>query len=344
MNLDNFFEQRRFSRITNETPSKDEFPLYYEADRQELVINEGEMVFIPAGWWYFVFSEDEFNFSILFLYEETKQSQWKEGQVYGDDVPKVKSHRIEKLDPHKVFEDYELMVHRSTEKYFLPDGNVEYMNFDDFYATQNRQYALLESRCSKLKQYAPKFITPVKDSLVSVNFGNVNSVPCYQLKDGLLCQIHGKQRVLMFRPEERYNLYPSLNYPLDLILHMEKKILGDSFIHLDKLGVMPEICYSMNRTNTFDPELLQKVYKYFMEMYKTIIKDQFCTLPESKDPEFVFNKKETTQPVVFIICLSEGLLRVRNLKFDIKEGYVFVFPNSFLYEWNIDEGSYILGI
>jgi len=345
MNLENFFEQRRFSRITNETPDKDDFPLYYEAKRQEFIINEGEMLYIPAGWWYFLFSE-EFNFSILFLYEETKQSTWKEGQVYGEDVPKVKSHRIPKIEPRKVFEDYELMIHKSEDKCFVPNilnGDVEYMSFDEFYTTQNKKYALLEARCSKLKEYAPKFITPVTDSLVSVNFGNVNSIPHYQLKDGLLCQFNGKQRILVFPPEERYNLYPVINYPLDLILQLEKKTINDSFIYFDKNGLKPEICFMVNKTKLIDTYVLGHVYRSCLEIYKTVIEHQFCTLPEITEPEFVFNKKETTQPFVFIIGLSEGFIKIRNLTFKIEEGYTFVFPNSFIYPWNV-EGEYILGV
>lgn len=56
--MNNFIIQRRFSRITSITPDRNDFPLYYESYKLEFVINEGECLFIPNGWYHYVLSED----------------------------------------------------------------------------------------------------------------------------------------------------------------------------------------------------------------------------------------------------------------------------------------------
>src|SRR5947209_6803891 len=53
-----FYAHRRFSRIPNDNPDDNIYPLYKFAKRIELTLQEGDAVFIPAGWFHFVFSEE----------------------------------------------------------------------------------------------------------------------------------------------------------------------------------------------------------------------------------------------------------------------------------------------
>lgn len=57
LNLKDFYGQRRQSKIPSEFPDKTLYPLYYQANKIEVTLNEGDMLFIPYGWFHFVFSE-----------------------------------------------------------------------------------------------------------------------------------------------------------------------------------------------------------------------------------------------------------------------------------------------
>lgn len=82
-----FYYQRTHSKIPSEFPPKDIYPLYYDAKSISITLNEGDMLFIPCGWFHFVFSENvnpdtKLNISITnvlkyyscecFLYDKNK--------------------------------------------------------------------------------------------------------------------------------------------------------------------------------------------------------------------------------------------------------------------------------
>jgi len=48
----------RLSRVDAEAPDLDRYPLFRHAEREELVLNPGEMIFIPVCWWHQVRSLD----------------------------------------------------------------------------------------------------------------------------------------------------------------------------------------------------------------------------------------------------------------------------------------------
>jgi len=52
-----FIERRRYSVFSGESPDKNTYPLFYRAKKIEVILNEGQYLFIPAGWFHYVFSE-----------------------------------------------------------------------------------------------------------------------------------------------------------------------------------------------------------------------------------------------------------------------------------------------
>lgn len=56
MNFTEFYAHRRFSKIPSRTPDLAAYPLYNTAQKIELVLEKGDALFIPAGWFHFVFS------------------------------------------------------------------------------------------------------------------------------------------------------------------------------------------------------------------------------------------------------------------------------------------------
>ena len=40
-------------------PDKNLFPLYYQAQKIECTLNPGDILYLPRGWWHWIFSENE---------------------------------------------------------------------------------------------------------------------------------------------------------------------------------------------------------------------------------------------------------------------------------------------
>lgn len=57
LTVDDFFEQRRFSKIGSITPNMDVYPLYPKSRMLELNLNSREMFLLPRNWFYFDISE-----------------------------------------------------------------------------------------------------------------------------------------------------------------------------------------------------------------------------------------------------------------------------------------------
>lgn len=58
MQLDEFFAHRRFSRVPHERPDSTLFPKYATARQIRIKLGEGDALFLPAGWFHFVFSRE----------------------------------------------------------------------------------------------------------------------------------------------------------------------------------------------------------------------------------------------------------------------------------------------
>ena len=91
--------------IEDEFPDKEKFPLYYKAHKQEFIIEPGQMLFIPPGWFHFVFSEDPdpetgLNFAVNYWYEPSEE--WVEGRS-GFKGPYIADSPLPNLDPFKIF-------------------------------------------------------------------------------------------------------------------------------------------------------------------------------------------------------------------------------------------------
>ncbi|NBW99863.1 hypothetical protein EBR03_09875 [bacterium] len=54
--LQKLLSWRRHSLIPCEHPDPSRYPLYRSARRAEIILNEGDALFIPRGWFHFVFS------------------------------------------------------------------------------------------------------------------------------------------------------------------------------------------------------------------------------------------------------------------------------------------------
>lgn len=259
MDLVQWVNEKRYSMIEDEFPDKEKFPLYYKAHKQEFIIEPGQMLFIPPGWFHFVFSEDpdpetKLNFAVNYWYEPSESfsegtSGFKGPYVADCPIP------ITKLDPFEIFRPLGLLkVWRSpnTDTFYsgtlftrcLENGSHnEFMTFDEFYETQNPEYYLLQyQNIPAIDALVPKHDTPLINSSCWINFGNIKTQMHYDGMDNWLCQVHGRKRILLFPPEDRDLLYMYNKEPYHIIKQIEK-IQNDyifPFVNRNRIILSPE--------------------------------------------------------------------------------------------------------
>ena len=63
------------SLTTSPTPDPAQFPRFAKARAIELVINAGELLFIPIYWWHAIQNE-ELNVAVVFFWYRSARSRW----------------------------------------------------------------------------------------------------------------------------------------------------------------------------------------------------------------------------------------------------------------------------
>lgn len=233
MDRDTFEAERRFSHICDEFPCKIRYPLYYKAHKKEYIINPGEMIFIPAGWFHLVYSEGEdLNFALNFNVQD--DCEFKEGKN-GTLVPRVEKSGLE---PHKNFSKY-FKYDRKLRVLNDPSGAIPSDMLLYRYPTTDYSLKTISQFCDNarpndylmqnLADYplpVPHVITTGYMSAVWVNFCNVRTYIHYDLLNNWLCQLAGRKRIIVFPPEDIDLLYMINPYPIHLIL----SLVGDEFV------------------------------------------------------------------------------------------------------------------
>jgi hypothetical protein len=235
--LSRFQYGSRYSYITEEFPDKNQFPRFYEAKRVEITLNPGDALYIPAGWFHWVFSEDPepdtgLNVAINYWYNTI----WSATDV-DHDFPIKTSHNIHKtidyLNFLKTFNDKKIYCSKSENKngsFSLPyirwiqNDTVkctdEYLTWNEFYNKRllNEKWYMWGNTDTRLEAYDPKILNnSIKNSNWWVNFGNVNTAMHFDSNDNILCQMAGRKRVILFPHSEWANLYLINPYPPEFI-------------------------------------------------------------------------------------------------------------------------------
>jgi len=232
----------RYSYITTEFPDKKQFPRFYEAKRTEIILEPGDMLFLPAGWYHWVFSEEPdqetgLNVAVNYWYK----GSWN--MCMQDRYPPIKTtHNIHKIiDYLKFLETTNVnKLYCSTSNtgtFTLPDSRWihndtvkctdHYLSWKEFYDKRNSQehWYLWAFSDRRLQEYDPKLYDSweIKSVHWWVNFGHVNTAMHYDSTDNLLCQMAGRKRLVLFPHSEWPNLYLINPYPPELIRHVEQQ-------------------------------------------------------------------------------------------------------------------------
>lgn len=239
--LQRFDIGHRYSYITSEFPDKTQFPRFYEAKRIEIILEPGDMLYLPAGWYHWAFSEEPdpvtgLNVAINYWYE----TNWSLTDL--DREPPIKTtHNIHKTIDYfnflKTLGDKKLSCSTSdTGCFTLPsvrwiqNDTVKcfdyFLTWNEFYDKRhsNEHWYLWGMNDNRLRNYDPSIKSNLNLEFSSwwVNFGNVNTALHYDSQDNLLCQIAGRKRLILFPHSEWSNLYLINPYPPDFIYYIQK--------------------------------------------------------------------------------------------------------------------------
>ena len=316
MNQGSFLDERRFSYICDEFPCKIKYPLYYKAHKSEYVINPGEMIFIPAGWFHLVYSEGEgLNFAMNFNLKDVYKLI--EGQS-GPYTPRVEKCTIE---PHKniskyfksetklrVLNDSSGAIPSDILLYRYPQTEFNVKTISEFLRDELPHDYLMQN-ISDFPLPVPSVITTDYSAAVWANFCDVRTYIHYDLQNNWLCQLSGKKRIIIFPPEDRHLLYTLNPYPLKLIF----SLTNDQFVIHNK-SQLDQITVDL-----LNSQLGAKT-KLIINNPKRIISRDISVLNGVK--------------MFKIWALVNTSLIIRDKKYNLSPGDYIEWPNTFTHMYN----------
>ena len=353
MELQSFYDERRYSYVDNPQPDKEKFPLYYEAQRKEYLLDEGEMLFIPAGWFQYILWDDPGSngvcTSVKFRYNNYTFTDTKKNE----ERPKMGNCSFS-FDPHQILtKPLQVLRYKSKQKPFPSEklgrlyGDLlsgEFLKYDEIIETKNPEYFVMHSDLPVLDKYAPKYTTKdFYDSSFLMNFGYTYSHMFYDEKDTWLCQMGGKARVILFPYSDKDKLYLINPYPTQFVETVYETMTSDMFIKRN---------FNCFEPKYFTQELLHESFDKEYEEYRLYLLDKDCS-PIGKPQYAQFKVVEANGkvydepsqlPFNMIWFVTPGTIHIRKYSWDVDAGEFFIFPNSFLYSFYIDKAKTIYAL
>ncbi len=348
MNLAAFLKAHKYSEITEEFPDKEKYPLYYETNKVEFTIRAGEKLFIPAGWFHFVFSEDVeeetgLNFAMNFWYYPLYN--WSHGKS-SNLLPRKELHNIPNINPKDIMGDRKIRSTWADLNGLFPSDRVfhyftgkvrnEYITFDEFYKAKNPKMYIVQDQTKELEIYAPPYPTDIYLSSGWVNFGNCRSLIHCDEHDNWLCQIKGSKRVILFPHEDKDKLYMFTRIPMQVYTEIEELVnVRDELIIIKNYGHLDE------NINLLD------FYRDCLTEYNNLKLSKFKTvLPEFTPPKCIIstdtNNQRYQQPQpypinFFYVKRGKGTITFPGRGANtLDSGYVIMFPSSFIFPFLIE--------
>lgn len=350
MNLSTFVSESRYSQIVTEFPDKTTFPLYYSAHKTVVELNEGEMLFIPAGMYHLVVScNDGFNFAVNYWYTAVTTIEHKH---------QISKHNIPDVDLPEIFKDRgKMLVYRSKNSLF-PSLTVEhrypnwvsedYMTFDEFMQTKSRRQYIVQGQQDYFLQFAPTHPSELIMSSFWANFGGETTTTLHcDGWDNWLCQVKGKKRVILFPHQDRDLLYmwnPIHEGILSEISKQKEQNRNYFFVYQSKL-VSDEVCQEVigEKNEFIKSDNLKRLLSIMLFKYDENFKSNFSSgelpwrfrrvLTNNMD---YFNigsySQQYSYPYIFVACIKGyGHFNINGERTRFQKGDGFVVPHSFMY-------------
>jgi Cupin-like domain len=340
-----FMKEYKYSEIIDEFPDKEKYPLYYEASPHEYTIKPGEKLFIPAGWFHVVYSEDVdketgLNFALNYWYDPV--NGWKDGQP-STLLPRIEKHSIPRLDPNVVFGDEPIRVIHTRLNGLFPSDRifqrfpgkcaVDFITFREFYEAKNPNMYVIQAPSEKFRKYMPEYPTPSTIMAAWINYGKARCLIHYDEYDNWLCQLQGTKRVVLFPHEDRDKLYMFNPVPIGVI-NTIKTIENSPMYYIAK--------------STFDlTRDIRNVYAEEMMKYKKFKLDIingskiFPDILPQNFKEVTINghyEKHQMYPLTMIF-VKEGTAYIvfygRDKIVRLRKGEFIIFPSHFTYPYEV---------
>jgi mannose-6-phosphate isomerase-like protein (cupin superfamily) len=359
MNTAEFLSEHKFSQIDTEFPDEEKFPLYYKARKTVVELNEGEMLFIPAGMFHMVIScNDGFNFAVNYWY----QTKWSPGQP-SQYEHKIQKHNIPEVDFKNVFKDSGKMQVYTSKSNLFPSNQVlhrykdlityDYMTFDEFMTAKNSHHYIVQGEHPYFFQYTPPFSSPLEMSKIWANFGgNTTTLMHYDAHENWLCQIKGKKKVILFPHEDRHLLYMWNPLGLNIIndINFRMSYFGNFISTLNNI-ISDELCTEIikdlkqNKHGFSKNTELFIILKHSLSMYNNTVRVNMTISDfELVEPPWKFKLVNTNNidyldftdnkhPYVFIAILQgKGAIMINGNRSPISKGMTIVLPYSFVFD------------
>lgn len=345
MDLKTFMGSHKYSEITEEFPDKEKYPLYYETSRQEFTIHAGQRLFIPAGWFHFVFSEDVeeesgLNFAMNFWYYPL--NNWTHGKP-SNLLPRVETHGIPNLHPKDVLGDRPVRSTWSDLDGIFPADRVfhffkgkvrnDYMTFDEFYKAKNPKMYIVQDENKSLSKYAPPYPTPIYLSSSWVNYGKCRSLIHCDEHDNWLCQIKGSKRVILFPHEDKDKLYMFWRIPSNVLTEIQDLLsLKEQLILITNSGepIVPTIDFYRESLINYNLKLnpfKSRIPDFKIPAQLTCI--DMCNQQYSRSQPYPVNFFYVKQGKGTITFPGRGM-------HTLDAGNTIVFPSSFIFPYFIE--------
>lgn len=359
---------RRYSMICDDNPDKNQFPLWYTCEKHEVILNEGEKLFIPAGWFHFVFSEGEgVNFAVNFWYETV----YSEGQ---DDRNFIKTTHDLKIEPKDIFGDEKIKFYKSKTNLFpptqllhrYPKGMVDFysMTFDEFEQTKNKSFYSVQNTVKNFEHLAEPH--PDGNKLKTVNTwlnfgGKTRSLPHYDMEDNWLCQIKGRKRIIMIPQKERDKIYLRNHLSLhttSFIFNMFQTKDVQPYVYIKQM-LTPYECELLLKKNTTEITQFDLMFSHLQKMLltegvefiKAFRSANLVVAPPDDIVKFTIETVEKSKMDVIDIddsmytalwALKETEIKIADKHYFLQPGAFIIFPTQLTYTWTCSPKSVIM--
>lgn len=172
--IKNFFAQKRFSKIPSLDPGQ-EFQNFYNAVKYTVELNQGDMLYIPAGWSHFVFSTDidpstQLNLAISFFHKFPRCPDCDISYSSSTPYPQLQYKQYNPAFTNKEYQNYKNTSHPFLlQNYFKehPKWNCFSWNKDILNNIFSNESLLVNKSSSKM--FTSNYIGLSEETLMSFN-------------------------------------------------------------------------------------------------------------------------------------------------------------------------------
>ena len=310
--LQTLLYETRYSQLPSEFPDLNIYPKFKNTKKFEITIGPNEKVFIPAGWFHWVFSEDGLNVAIGV---KTPVTTWKQGDP--DPPPPHK-------EPHTLDWNLEKLMRFPAQMAYTISENGEFPS--NYVANRYTEHAFSVKKITFKKFYDSKLknlyimqgaLSPIQSLWAS--WGGVSTTLHYDLGDTWLHQIYGKKRIIFFPPSDYENVYVfnTIN-PKCISMMKDSVYMSIRKNHLNEF---------INENTAFRLVLVT----YYTDVLRIEAPNEKFAITIVNPDEPGYNPSES---ITIIMLTEDGEVQIgSNFKSKFSKDTILSFPSCIMFRW-----------